>query len=231
MTARIIIAPGQRFGRLEALRPSASKGGLSQWVVRCECGTELIAAASKMHRGDKLSCGCLQRDMVRKHGAASGGQRSPEYSVWAKMRRRCSSKTDDRYADYGGRGIVVCARWQDSFENFYEDMGPRPNGTQLDRIDNDGNYEPGNCRWATRKVQQNNMRANRVLEFDGKRKTMSEWAGHIGVPYSLIQSRIQRGWPVGEALTSPNRKGWKRHQWKQVKVTSTPLSAETRVER
>jgi hypothetical protein len=123
------------------------------------------------------------------------------YSVWGGMRNRCNSPTNAEYLKYGGRGIKVCERWN-SYENFYNDMMPRPRGKSIDRINNDGNYEPSNCRWASQKEQCNNTRAN--IKYQGK--SMSEWARIIGVDRRVIYERLKSGWEIGEAMTTKKLK-------------------------
>lgn len=126
-----------------------------------------------------------------------------ERLAWRGMQERCGNPTNKQYADYGGRGITVCARWAGNFAAFLADMGPRPSGHSLDRINNDGNYEPSNCRWATRLQQMNNTRKNTYIEHDGKRMTMAEWSRHMGWPRHVIMSRLLLGWSAAEALTIP----------------------------
>jgi len=137
---------------------------------------------------------------------------SSEYKVWAGMKGRCADK---KQKSHGGRGITVCERWQ-SFENFYADMGPRPSDKHsIERIDNDGNYEPSNCRWATLSEQMRNTRRNRIVEFRGEKRTISEWAVITGLTHKLITWRLNNGWPAEDALTTPNvgRKVKKRKSW------------------
>lgn len=129
---------------------------------------------------------------------------SPLRRVWQGMIRRCYDPRFKEYRNYGARGISVCDRWRTSFEAFSEDMSPRPNGLSIDRINNDGNYEPGNCRWATRTQQNRNTRANHVVQFDGARKSIAEWADELGVPAKRIRARINTsGWDATAALTRP----------------------------
>jgi hypothetical protein len=152
--------------------------------------------ADNLRRGLTLSCGCLRLEKQTRHGSSG----TAVYGVWASMKRRCSRSKDKRFADYGGRGITVCARWQESFEAFCSDMGPRPAGCTLERIDNSKSYEPGNCRWATRGDQQSNMRSNHVVVHGGESLTVSQWAQRLGVKRTVLYNRLCRGWSVERAL-------------------------------
>ena len=152
---------GRRYGRLLVLGYSHTANHSIHWLCRCDCGTEKAVTSSSLRRGNTVSCGCRKRDGLAAWRKAQGGlphsERGPVYHSWANMMRRTTHKNDPRYADWGGRGITVCERWR-KFENFAADMGTKPPGTTLDRIDNDGNYEPGNCRWATPAQQARNQR-------------------------------------------------------------------------
>jgi hypothetical protein len=135
------------------------------------------------------------------------GKRRPEYNTWHLMKKRCYNKNHPFYHAYGGRGISVCDRWINSFKNFFEDMGARPNATySLDRIDNDGNYEPSNCKWSTRAEQINNTRSNIFLEHQGIRLTLGQWGKKLGINKSTLLSRLRCGWGVDKMLTTKVRK-------------------------
>lgn len=151
---------GRRFGRLVALtRDGTTPLGLALWAFQCDCGTRVTLPATRVRAGAVASCGCLKLELFRENATTHGRSKTNLYGRWVSMKARCHNPKDARYADYGGRGISVCQEWRDSFEQFALDVGepPEPH-LQLDRIDNDGNYEPGNVRWATRSQQQLNKR-------------------------------------------------------------------------
>jgi hypothetical protein len=137
------------------------------------------------------------------HGAARRGKHTPEYRAWIDMNRRCYYPKCKDFKHYGGRQppIVVCDRWRHSFENFLADVGPRPDGLALERKKNDGNYEPGNCEWATQKQQQNNKRNNHRLTWDGRTQTVQQWSDETGIAWTTIRTRLDWGWTVEKTLT------------------------------
>jgi len=189
---------GRRFGRLIVKESAGKVKHEAIWLCMCDCGNKKIVRGSHLKSGDTSSCGCLKRENIRKskivHGAAIVGKVTREYSAWQHMKKRCLNPQSPDYKNYGGRGIRVCNRWVHNFKDFFSDMGRCPPGLTLERIDNNGDYEPSNCRWATRKEQGLNTRNNRRIEFNGQIKTVSEWAEIIGIPDSTLRTRLRNGW-------------------------------------
>lgn len=146
-------------------RANMPKDRMPMWHCVCVCGAETVVRSALLTSGRTKSCGCLRARGMTTHGCGT----TAEYGVWRSMKQRCLNPKSHSYPRYGGRGIIVCPEWTESFEAFVRDMGMRPTASHsIDRIDNDGNYEPGNCRWATRREQQNNISTNRAVEIGGR---------------------------------------------------------------
>lgn len=168
---------GQIFKKLVVLELAHKAGGRAHWRCLCECGNTVVVASNHLQKANgTASCGCARET----HGFSKPGKVHPLYRVWLSMRERCNNPHNKHYKWYGGRGVSVCAEWDD-FEVFKRDMGDRPAGRSLDRIDNDGPYCKDNCRWATKQEQVWNTSKARWIEFNGDRKVLSEWARHFGV--------------------------------------------------
>jgi hypothetical protein len=194
---------GQRFGRLVAASRDPNPG-LVRWICRCDCGTtKSIGAAALRHHG-ATSCGCYQLECrLRGPNHTHGLSRTREYKAWKHAKGRCFTPTNQSYDRYGARGITMAKAWADSFELFYAELGPRPAGTSLDRIDNSKGYEPGNCRWATKKEQASNTRRNIIIERDGRTWILKDLLDHLGLgdKYSLVRHHLGNGRTFDDAIT------------------------------
>ena len=191
---------GKRYGRWIAISIAGASARGAMWNCTCDCGTTRKKLGSELRSGNSKSCGCGHIDSVTTHGMTA----SAEYEIWHSMKSRCFNPQATGFPSYGGRGITVCKRWKDSFSMFYRDMGPRPSASlTLERIDNDKNYTPKNCCWASRKRQQRNRRKSRMITHAGERLCLSEWAERIGMDYNTLFSRLSNGWSVERALSEP----------------------------
>lgn len=204
---RMVDISGQRFGLLTAVDQTDRRAnGSVVWLCRCDCGRNHEASAGHLRSGNTRSCGCTRAETLTVHGHARKGKRTSEHVIWYGMIDRCTNKNNLAFHRYGGRGIAVCDRWM-SFPNFLADMGTRPAGRTLDRVNNEGNYEPSNCRWATPKQQAHNSRkALRMLTVDGLTLCIADWAERLSVPARRIQKRLSLGWSVRDALTLPPKR-------------------------
>lgn len=196
---------GQRFNRLVVVEYKGHTPDKhhSLWLCRCDCGNELTTRANSLKTGNTKSCGCWQREATVRSSTTHGQSGTPMHTCWANMIQRTSNPGHPSYRHYGGRGITVCSRWRDSFEAFAADMGPTfRDGLTLDRIDVNGNYEPSNCRWATRFEQQRNKRNNHVVTWRGRTMVLVEWAELLGLRYDTLRMRLREyGWPIERAFT------------------------------
>lgn len=168
---------------------------------RCVCGVEKDVPAHILKRGGSSHCGCMMSAITTEMKTIHGMCYTPEYRTWSHLKERCSNPNNKDWPNYGGRGITVCKRWRDSFEAFFEDMGPRPDGHSIDRIDCDGNYEPSNCRWATNREQMQNVRHNVIVELEGESIALKEACRRLGLSdkYKAIWQRMKRGQSFEEA--------------------------------
>lgn len=224
--SKVILLDGQRFGRLAVLRRSGSNyHSRASWLCRCDCGTEKVISGQLLRRG-QISCGCFRLERAVESSTTHGLGNHELYGTWLQMINRCEDKSQHEYANYGGRGIAVCERWHD-LRNFVADMHPRPLGLTLDRWpDNNGDYRPGNVRWATAEEQGANMRTNHLMFYLGRTQTVTQWARELGLNSGLIFSRLHKlGWSVEMALSTPvdTRYGPRRKP-----ATPQPASAPAR---
>lgn len=207
------------FGRVTVLsRAENDARGQTQWLCRCECGRESVLRSDTARAGRNRDCGC---SVVAK---MTGFSRHPLRSVWSGMMHRCYSPKNHSFKHYGGRGITVCERWH-KLENFLADMGERPPGTSIDRIDVNGNYEPSNCRWATPLEQGRNRRKNYKLEVGGVPMTLDEAAAALGLTRSTLWSRLERGWTPEEAVKYPKLRPWSSARTRDRKSKTSPNPA------
>lgn len=199
---------GLKFGRLSVMDKIVPPKGRTLFVCVCDCGEQVTLNGSDLQSGNTVSCGCYRKEKMAtsnlKHGATANGKHTGAYRSWTTMKSRCYNEDNNRFYAYGGRGIVVCDRWLESFENFLSDMGDRPEGCTVDRIDVNGNYDPQNCRWATTVEQAKNQRTNVWYELDGEKMIQADVARALGVhPAVVLEMRRKNRMPVNlQAITS-----------------------------
>ena len=192
---------GVKFNRWTVIeRRGSNRRGKSLWLCRCDCGTERIISAETLRKGQSMSCGCLAKEINTTHGATD----SITYTSWVQMIRRCHGSGEG--AVYKSRGIKVCDRWRYSFKAFVSDMGERASiAHSVGRIDNDGDYEPTNCRWETKSEQANNRRTNHLITWNGETLTISQWEKRLGLPAKQLRTRLSQGWTFDRAVYEPKR--------------------------
>lgn len=202
---------GQTFNRLTVLQLSSKQNPKNStpsgryWNCLCVCGKEKTVCQNNLVHGQVKSCGCLTKETTTARSTKHGHRNTGTYRSYCSMLTRCHNSSLPSYKAYGGRGIAVCERWQgdNGFQHFLEDMGERPQGFTLDRIDVNGHYTPENCRWASRKLQNRNKRSNHVLTHGGESRCVMEWSDLTGIHWQTIISRLRLGWSVEQALTQP----------------------------
>lgn len=175
-----------------------------EWECLCHCGASFVCRGYSITSGHTVSCGCIGQKRLDEGRIKHGLYRTKEYGSWASMKDRCFKPLKKSYPQYGGRGIDVCPRWLESFENFLSDMGPCPSGHSIDRIDNELGYWPSNCRWATSGQQSRNKRSNVRIRWKGKERVLTDWAHELGFNVATLYARVVRyGWSIDEAFTRP----------------------------
>lgn len=206
---------GYIFGRLTVIERGRTSNDRPGWMCMCVCGTLTTVETTKLKSGHTKSCGCLINEVLRELHKTHGMSGTKVYRTWKSIRGRCYNKNNSEYFRYGARGIKVCKRWG-IFENFYKDMGDPPTPDHsIDRIDNNGNYEPSNCRWATPKDQSSNRRSSVFLTYKGETKTVCEWSKLLNILDLTLYSRVKRGWTDEEVLSTPVRKSNRIYKKKQ----------------
>lgn len=201
MSKKDIDLTGKRLGRLLVIY----KVGIDRWMCRCDCGNEKDIRCDHLISGQIKSCRCLQAERSSNASTTHGLSGSSIYGIWSQIKSRCYRKTDKLYKFYGGRGIKMCKRWRDNFNDFYSDVGERPSRLlSLDRKDNNGNYKPSNVRWATRNQQAQNKRTNVNITYKGKRQCIAVWAREVGINETTLYRRIvTSNWSIKKAMTFP----------------------------
>lgn len=197
MTSELI---GKKFGRLTVVSEDPSYGSHSNCECRCDCTLTITTRRGNLLSGNTTSCGCSHISSATKHGLS----KRPEYGIWERIKQRCENSNSTGYRWYGARGIAICEKWAKSVEDFIMDMGPRPSPKHsVERLNNYGNYEPGNCIWATQTEQCRNRRSNFRITLEGRTLCLTEWTIVSGLSRCCLRNRIKRGWPIKEALTAP----------------------------
>lgn len=198
----MLVKIGQIFGRLTVIDRDRSKKYVG-WICQCSCGKYTFARSGDLNKGNVRSCGCISKETP--NSKTHGQTGTSEYRSWYALKQRCNNTKSNDYPRYGGRGIKVCPEWLNSFETFYKDMGPKPTPEHtIERINGNGNYEPFNCRWATRLEQNNNKSNNRLIEdLNGKLFTLSQIARDSELSYGLLWSRLNKGITTKEAINTP----------------------------
>ena len=195
---------GKRFGKLTVIEIAGwmreKHSRCIMWKCKCDCGNIIYVPTHSLNSGNTTSCGCKKIEFIARRSRTHGMTKTRTYASWYAMKRRCSEKSKKHKKDYYDRGIKVCERWEKSFENFLSDMGVRPEGMTLDRIDVNGNYEPSNCRWADATTQANNARSNYAIIYNGVKGGTLYWSEKTGIPASIIRCRIRAGWDVSDIL-------------------------------
>jgi len=194
---------GARFNFLTSTGRTVVQAGRPLSVFICDCGREVALQAGHVEENRQKSCGCMRSALSGTANVTHGGVGLPEYEVWCGIKKRCLNDSDLSFPNYGGRGITMCDRWRDSFEAFFADMGSRPSGDHtIERVDNDGDYDLGNCRWALRAEQNANKRNTVRVTVDGIEMCLAVACRKLGLHYGTVYTRIKElGWPQSKALS------------------------------
>ena len=210
---KVLDLTGQKFNRLTVIKRVENKGKNPMWLCRCDCGNETIVRGSHLTNNKIKSCGCYNKEVASKRLSTHLKSKTKLYKIWQNMKKRCYNEYSTHYQNYGGRGIKVCNEWLDDFMNFYNwamangyKEPKKSHDITIDRINNNGNYEPSNCRWVDMKIQTNNRRHNHLITYKNETHTMSEWCDITGITKGALEYRLSAGWNIEKALTTPVRK-------------------------
>lgn len=198
----------QRFNKLVALEYSHKKGSKVMWKCRCDCGNITYVSVSNLRCNRVISCGCYKLEEFSKRFTKHNQRHTKLYEIWKSMKRRCFNSKNAAFHNYGGRGITVCDDWANDFSTFYvwSMQNGYSEGLSIDRIDNNGNYEPSNCRWVDKLTQANNTRANHFVSYNGQKLTVAQLSKKTNMPYQTLLHRINKGWTIEKAITTPIKK-------------------------
>jgi hypothetical protein len=190
---------GKRFGKLTAKKFSHRKGAHYYWQFKCDCGNQVVTRADDVGKA-VFSCGCLHKEKVTTHRET----KTRLHRIWIGMKNRCNNPKTKDHKNYGGRGIIVCEEWKNSYQNFrdWANANGYSDSLSIDRIDNDKGYSPNNCRWVSQKYQTNNRRSNHLITFNNVTKTVTQWEEFLGFPRNLVFNRLALGWSVERSLTT-----------------------------
>lgn len=200
---KFIDLSGRAFGMLTAIARASERNRHITWICKCACGNECEVKGLHLKNGHTQSCGCYRNAVCGARARTHGETGTRIYTTWKSMKHRCYNTNNSSYRNYGGRGIRVCDRWLHSFTTFAKDMGPKPPNHSIERINNNGDYSPNNCRWATAHEQTRNTRRNTKLTFKGETKLLCQWAEETGIHVNTILGRFRMGYSVEDALTTP----------------------------
>lgn len=203
---KVINLTGKQYGRLTAIKHiGKDKHNNAMWKCKCSCGNTIIVRGATLRNGKANSCGCLHKEMTKdlaKNNITHNMSNTRLYRVWQNIKSRCYYKQNNRYENYGGRGIKVCDEWKNDFKSFYEwavTNGYKDTLT-IDRINVNGDYEPNNCRWSTLIQQGRNKRNNKTYTINGETRCLSEWCELLNLNYNTVSTRIHRNWAIEKAL-------------------------------
>lgn len=208
---KLIDLAGKRFGNLVVVKRESNKGEKVAWLCKCDCGNYTTVIGTNMKLGKTVSCGCVHFNKIKSGNPKHGHSKTKLYHIWLGMKQRCTNADVPTFKYYGGRGITVCEEWAENFQSFYDwsmQNGYKENSSRaectLDRIDTDKNYEPNNCRWVSMKVQNNNTRKNKIIEYNGEKHSIAQWANIRNIKYQTLYCRLYTyHWAIEKALNTP----------------------------
>jgi len=209
LSMRRLDLKGQKFNRLTVLEYSHNEGAKVMWKCRCDCGNITFVSSSNLRCNRTKSCGCFKLEEFSKRFTKHNQRHTKLYEIWKGIKNRCLNPNHSSFHNYGGRGITICDEWKNDFVSFYNwsmQNGYIESVTTIDRINNDGNYEPSNCRWTDRKTQANNTRTNHYITYQNQTLTLKQWSEKINISYSCLLSRLKHNWSIEKALTTPAKK-------------------------